>query len=429
MNPVEHWQERFAAQGPSGIEAARRKALDHFAAEGFPGRRNEEWKYTNPARIAKTAWEAAPRSFELDRETLEWLSSPVFACSVFVFVDGRYVADLSAPAALGGQLGFSNFAGGPEEAFIDSVGSAVTPFGALNTAFFEDGAHVRIAKGSHIEEPIHLVFVNTGGDDPVSSHPRVRVEAAAGSHVMVIEDHVSLAGGATFTNGVTEIDVAENAAVDWIKIQREDPSTFHVSEMRGNVGRDARLSAATLSFGSALLRNDARVRLSAPGAHCDLRGLFVAGGSQLVDNHTWVDHAEPHCTSDELYKGILDGQARGVFNGRVVVRPDAQKTNAAQQNPNLLLSRDAEINTQPQLEIYADDVKCSHGSTVGQLDEASLFYLRSRGIPEHDARNLLMRGFVSEITSALAVPAIGARVDDLVVERLGIARDLPKEDT
>lgn len=434
MNPLTSWQERFAsaaASGPPWLAALRRKAFDRFVAEGFPTTRVEEWRYTNTSRIARTAWEPRPEHVGLDRATLERISFPVFACSLFVFVNGRYEADLSTPAALAARFGVSSLAGeldgaGLEDG-LDTVAGPVTPFGALNTAFFEDGAHVRVPEGMRIDEPIHLVFVNAPGDEPTSAHPRVRIDAAPGSHVAVIEDHVSLGGGSSFTNAVTEIDVADGAAIDWIKVQREDPSAFHVSEMRGRVARDGRLSAAALCFGTALLRNDVRVRLAAEGAECDLRGLFVAGGNQLVDNHTWVDHARPRGTSRELYKGILDGRARGVFNGRVVVHADAQKSNASQQNPNLLLSRDAEIATQPQLEIHADDVKCSHGSTVGQLDEAALFYVRSRGIPEPEARDLLMRGFVSEITRALPVPAMGDRIADLVVERLGIAHDLPEE--
>jgi Fe-S cluster assembly protein SufD len=246
------------------------------------------------------------------------------------------------------------------------------------------------------------------------------VEAGPGSRAIVIEDHVSLGAGATFTNAVSELELGAGAALEWIKLQREAPTACHVSGVHARVARDARFSAAALSFGTALLRNDARVVLAEEGASCELRGLFVAGGDQHVDNHTWIDHLRPHGTSRELYKGILDGRARGVFNGRIVVRPDAQKSDALQQNQNLLLSRDAEIATQPQLEIHADDVKCSHGSTVGQLDPDATFYLRSRGIPEREARNLLMAGFVSEITRALSVPALAERTLELAVERLGM---------
>jgi len=433
VNPLAHWQERFAAAPPVGLpwlDALRRKAFDRFVEMGLPTTRAEEWRYTNPARIAKTAWDEAGPVPELDRQALERICSPVYACSVFVFVNGRYAPQLSTPPALGSWLGVSSLARAAARSELSqrlgSVGEPVTSFAALNSAFFGDGAWLRVAEGKRVDEPLHLVFVSAPEDDPIATHPRVLVEASPGSQLTVVEDHVSLAAGSSFTNCVTEVEIGANAGVEWIKVQREDPTTLHVSELRARVARDGRLSAHTLCFGTALTRNDARVRLDGPGARCDLRGLFVAGGDQLVDNHTWIDHAVPHGTSRELYKGILDGRARGVFNGRVVVRPDAQKSDAVQQNPNLLLSRDAEIATQPQLEIRADDVKCSHGSTVGQLDPDSLFYLRSRGVPLEEARDLLMRGFVSEITRELSVAALAERIDDLVVERLGMARDLPE---
>ncbi|NNL67790.1 MAG: Fe-S cluster assembly protein SufD [Myxococcales bacterium] len=435
MNPVAHWQDRFAGtaeRGPGSLAALRRKAIDRFAETGFPTTRIEEWRYTNPAAIAKLGWQPAT-PVEVEREAFERVAFPVFACSVVVFVNGHYVEALSTPPGLRPRLGVTPLAG----EFVDAdgarterlgslAGAAEGGFADLNTAFFRDGAHVRIPQGEIHEEPIHLVFVNAPGAGATDSHPRVLIEAEPGSRATVIEDHVSLArtsAGETLTNAITEIHADDGARVEWIKVQREHPGAFHVSGMHARVGRDARLSCHTLAFGTALTRNDLRVTLAEPGAECDLSGLFVAGGEQHVDNHTWIDHAKPHGTSRELYKGILDGRARGVFNGRVVVRPDAQKSNAQQQNPNLLLSRDAEMSTQPQLEIRADDVRCTHGSTIGQLDETALFYLRSRGIPRDEARQLLMRGFVSEITRGLSVPALAERIEDLAVERLETGRE------
>lgn len=437
MNPVAHWQDRFAGtseRGPGGLASLRRKAIDRFAETGFPTPRVEEWRYTNPAAIAKLAWQEAATP-PVERDAFERVAFPVFACSVVVFVNGRYAEALSTPPSLRPRLGVTPLAG----EFVDAdgarterlgslAGSAEGGFADLNTAFFRDGAHVRIPAGEIHEEPIHLVFVNApgAGASASDSHPRVLIEAEPGSRATVIEDHVSVvkqSAGATLTNAITEIHVDDGAEVEWIKVQREHPGAFHVSGTHARVGRDARLSCHTLAFGTALTRNDLRVTLAEPGAECDLSGLFVAGGDQHVDNHTWIDHAKPHGTSRELYKGILDGHSRGVFNGRVVVRPDAQKSNAQQQNPNLLLSRDAEMNTQPQLEIRADDVRCTHGSTVGQLDEKAMFYLRSRGIPQREARQLLMRGFISEVTRRLSVPALAERIEDLAVERLGAGRE------
>jgi len=436
----EHWLARFRAESPGGppwLASLRRKALDHFAEAGFPHVRMEAWRHTNPAPVARSPF-VAPRDAvaEIDRATLERISFPVFACSVFVFVNGRYAPALSTTPALGGWLGVSSLARDLDarpDALEGALGARAGPdagaFAALNTAFFEDGARVRVEAGADLAaEPIHLVFITAPGDAPAAAHPRVLVEAGAGSRATVIEDHVSLAPGTTLTNAVTELDVAENASLEWIKVQREHPSAFHMAGLHARVARDGRLATHTLSFGTRLTRNDARVTLADAGAWGELRGLFVGGGDQLVDNHTWVEHAKPHGTSRELYKGVLDARARGVFNGRVVVRPDAQKTDASQQNANLLLSRQADIATQPQLEIHADDVKCTHGSTVGQLDPDALFYLRSRGIGEAEARDILMRGFVSEITGALSVAPLAERIEDLVVERLGMAHELPEED-
>jgi Fe-S cluster assembly protein SufD len=431
MNAVAHWQERFRATGPDWLSALRRKSMDRLGETGFPTTRVEEWKYTNPAPITKVAWVTAPEA-TIDRESLERLSFPVFACSVIVFVNGRFAPDLSTSSALRPHLGVTSLADDLADDGDAASGLGGLSMGAqggfadLNLAFFEDGARVRIPAGEVHQIPIHLVFVNAPGEAPAAIHPRVWIHAEPGSQATVIEDHVSLGPGTSLTNAISEIQVGENARVEWIKVQREDPSAFHVAGLHARLERAARLSAHSICFGTALTRNDVRITLAAEGAECDLQGLFVAGGDQHVDNHTWIDHAKPHGTSRERYKGILDGRARGVFNGRIVVRMDAQKSNAEQQNANLLLSRDAEINTQPQLEIYADDVKCSHGSTVGQLDPDALFYLRSRGVPEEEARLLLMRGFVSEITRNLSVPALAERVEDLAVERLGIARALPE---
>jgi Fe-S cluster assembly protein SufD len=436
MNPVARWQERFRPAGaerePAWLDALRRKAMTHLSETGFPSTRVEAWKYTNPAPLLRVPWEAAPEA-TIGRDDLERLSFPVFACSVIVFVNGRFAPELSTASGLRPHLGVS-----PLARELEGDGEAVTGLGELsagaeggfadlNLAFFSDGACVRIPAGEVHEIPIHLVFVNAPGGTSAATHPRVWLHAGPGSQATVIEDHVSLAGGTSLTNAVSEVHVAEDARVDWIKVQREDPGAFHVSGLHARVERSGRLRAHTFSFGTALTRNDVRVTLAEEGAECELRGLFVAGGDQHVDNHTWVDHARPHGTSRELYKGILDGRARGVFNGRVLVRQDAQKSDARQQNPNLLLSRDAEVNTQPQLEIHADDVKCSHGSTVGQLDPDALFYLRSRGISLDPARALLMRGFVSEIARAVPVPALAERMEDLAVERLGLGRPLPED--
>jgi Fe-S cluster assembly protein SufD len=295
------------------------------------------------------------------------------------------------------------------------------PFAALNTAFLDDGAALHVPPGATALPPAHVVFL---ASREAVQHPRVLVVAGAESRVALIQDFVTLGAAPGFTNAVTEVVAGPGSRVDLVLVQREGAASFHVSNLQVRQERDSRVAVHTLTLGGSLVRNDAVLVLADEGAELDLRGLFLGGGSQLVDNHTLVDHAMPHGTSRALYKGILGGRARGVFRGRVVVRPDAQRTDALQSNPNLLLSDGARIESQPQLEIYADDVRCNHGSSIGRLDSDALFYLRARGIDEPAAREILTRGFAAEILSALPVPALGEALAELLGERL---RDLRGE--
>ena len=346
--------EAFSAarkQDPAWLIELRRNAIARFAELGFPSPRLEEWRYTNVAGIAKLAPEL---------ETTE--TSP----------------DL--PSRLGTLLDAKD-----------------RPFALLNTAFVSNVSLVQVGRNESPDEIVHLAFEAR----PAIQHPRVWIQLDEGGRATVLLDHTSVAGGPGLTNLVVEAEVGRNAQLDLVVLQRERDEHFHVSNVACRVARDGRLRCNTLTTGGALVRNDLDVVLADEGAECDLRGLFIGAGAQVIDNHTAVDHAMPHCSSRELYKGILGGQSKGVFRGRVIVRPDAQKTDASQSNPNLLLGERAEIDTKPQLEIYADDVKCSHGATVGQLDEDALFYLRSRGVSLGEARNLLIQAFANEITDAL----------------------------
>ena len=247
---------------------------------------------------------------------------------------------------------------------------------------------------------------------PTAAQPRVFIEAGRGSRGVVVQDHVSLSAAPAFTNAVSELHVGVEAELDWVLLQRESDATFHVSLAVALLERDAKLATHTVTLGGRFVRNDLAVTLAGEGAEATLNGLFLGRGERLVDNHSFVDHAVPHGTSRELYKGVLADRSRGVFRGRVLVRPDAQKTDARQSNPNLLLSEDAEIDSKPQLEIFADDVKCSHGSAIGRSDENALFYLRSRGIDEAAARALLVRGFAAEVLAALPEPALAETLGD-----------------
>lgn len=395
---VGHYVSRhadFAAarrDDPGWLVDLRAQTLARFAEVGFPSPRLEEWRYTNVAAIAKLS-----------------LDLPEGGCEPRLD-DGGQAHTLSFAEALRQA----------PDALRAGLGSCLDPkdrgFALLNTAFLAAGAWVRVPENACPEAPIHLRF-DAPGPGAVC-HPRVLVEAEPGSRAVVVLDHAGEGAGAGLTNLVAEIRVGANASLDLVLVQREGDAHFHVSNLACRVARDGRFTAHTLTASGALVRNDLDVVLEGEGAECDLRGLFLGSGSRLVDNHTSVDHAVPHCTSRELYKGILGGRSRGVFRGRVLVRPDAQKTDASQSNPNLLIGESAEIDTKPQLEIYADDVKCSHGATVGQLEEDALFYLRSRGIGRDDARNLLILAFASEITSALPGEELATRLGEAMSEGL-----------
>jgi Fe-S cluster assembly protein SufD len=431
----DHFVARFEAfrrrrgEEPAWLSELRDAAIDAFATRGLPSTRLEEWRYTNVSALAKTPFELDATHASVSREQLETLAFPLFACSLYVFVNGRFDAALSAPMALPAGSHLDSLASvcgaelaGPALHLGRDVDLKQHPFAALNTAFVEDGAVIRVPPAAQVEQPIHVVFLSTPASQPRVVHPRVLIVAEAGSRVSVIQDHVSLGGDVAFTNAVTEVRAGEDSHVDLVVIQREHQACLHVSNLQVRQQRDSRFSASTLTLGGALVRNDAEVLLGEEGAECNLHGLFVGAENQLIDNHTLIDHAVPRCTSRELYKGVLGGHARGVFRGRVIVRPDAQKTSAQQSNPNLLLSRGAEVDTKPQLEIYADDVKCSHGTSIGQLDMEALFYLRSRGLAEARARDLLTRAFALEILDSLPVAALGAGLDDLLLARLRVIR-------
>jgi Fe-S cluster assembly protein SufD len=359
-----------AAARADAFAALRRAGREAFAASGLPDTAREEWRYTSLAALAAQEWTLAPA----------W--APVVAAH------GAEILSLRDSPAAAPALG-------------DLVDLKQHPLAALATALLDDGIVIRSAANADVA-PISLALAAPASDRATLSLPRIRIDAARGSRVALVLVHTSAAPrGAHFTNAVIEVDVAENARVELTLVQRENDDAFHCSNTAVRLARDARFTSRVVSLGGRLTRNDLSVVLAGEGAECTLDGLYLGSGERLVDNHSLVDHAVPHCTSKQLYKGLLGGSSRGVFRGRVIVRPGAQKTNAAQSNSNLLLADGAEIDTKPQLEIYADDVKCSHGSAIGRLDENALFYLRSRGLDEREARALLTHGFAAEILNAL----------------------------
>jgi Fe-S cluster assembly protein SufD len=420
----------FAAAAGSGdpdwLRGLREDAAARFADQGLPSRRLEEWRYTNVTPLAEVRFElpgSAPAP--VTRDAVESISSPVFACSVYVFVDGRYRPELSSPRTFAGNLRIESLAelrARSPERLAGRLGRLADakrhPFVALATAFLDDGACLVVPRGVQIEQPIHVVQLASGAEPDRICHPRLLVVAEPGSRATLIQDFVSLSEARGFTNAVAELWVEPGAALDCVLLQRENAHGFHVSNLEARIARDAKLVVHTLTLGGGFVRNDLNGVLEAEGAALRLEGLTVASGTQLVDNHTVVDHALPHGESRQRYKCVLGGRARGVFRGRVIVRPDAQKTSASQASANILLGDGAEIDAKPQLEIWADDVKCSHGATIGRLDENALFYLRSRGIDAATARDLLVQGFASEVLASLPSPALAEGLSDLLREQL-----------
>lgn len=415
---LDAFREERSPREPAWLADVRRAGFERFRHLGFPGPRDEAWKYTNVAPILKVPFAAAAE--EGPRRTL---SPPTTKDGVqLVFVNGRYAPALSSLAAADNGVEVASLretlTNRPEkvEPHLARIAREGTTFADVNTALLEDGAFVRIPAGVVLAEPIHILFLSEPEFGPTISHPRNLVVAEPGSQAVVVESWIGTAGALYFTNAVTEVFLGDGAVLDFYKLERESLEAFHVATMEVLQGRDSTFHSHSITLGGALVRNDLNVQLDAPGASCTLNGLFLGSGTQHLDNHTKIDHAQPHGTSRELYKGIMSGRSRGVFNGRIVVRPDAQKTDAMQTNKNLLLSKEALVNSEPALEIFADDVKCRHGSTIGQLDETAMFYLRSRGIGEAEARDLLVYAFASDVASRIRIAPIRA----LVEEHLGL---------
>jgi len=288
----------------------------------------------------------------------------------------------------------------------------------LNTALFADGAFLYVPPGDVVETPIHVMFVSTDEGRPTMAHPRVLAVIGENAKASVIESYVGPGDARYFTNAVTEIVVGENGSLDHYKIQRESLHAYHVATMQVLQKRNARFQSHSVSFGGSIVRNDIVAVLDGEGVDCTLNGLYLGDGRRVVDNHTTIDHAKPHCGSREIYKGILADHARAVFNGKIIVRPDAQKTDAKQTNKALLLSEDATINTKPQLEIFANDVKCTHGAAVGQMDDEAIFYLRARGLGLNEARNLLVHAFAGDVLNRMPLEALRTRVEGVLLQLL-----------
>lgn len=412
--------------GPGWLVDRRREALDRFAKLGVPTTKHEDFRFTNLRGLVDAEFGVAPRpSVEAARAAIDGAPFADLGCPRAVIVDGHFVRELSTiPAENDGPrvVSFADALNDMPEVveahFARHADIGANAFNALNTAFARDGLVVHVPNRAVVEEPIHILSVTTGGDAPIATHGRYLIVAGTSSQVTVVETHVSAASRSYLTNPVTEIVAGADAHVDHYRIQAEGPNGYHVGSTHTWQDRDSVTSTHTISVGGRMARNDAVATLGGVAGEANLNGLYLVGDGEHVDNHTTLVHAAENCSSREVYKGVLDGAARAVFHGRIVVEKDAQETDSYQTNNNLLLSKDARVNTKPQLEIYADQVKCSHGATIGQMDADSVFYLRSRGIERAAAEGMLIYAFASEVLDGVRVDALREPLMDRLFEWL-----------
>lgn len=420
----------LATVGPETLHQMRAGALERYTAVGLPTHKDEEFKYTSFRAVAETEFVPA---YGATVEAEDLASHPIAALTGprLTFVNGEYAPELSELNGLPREMTVSSLAQALEVqpgrvmAHLGQIASLEGRLGStnderflnLNTAFIQDGAFVWIPKGVEMEQPLHLLFINRADHGAFAAHPRVLIVADEGCRAKVVESHIGL-GGTYLSNVVTELAIAARAHVEHVRIQMESDDAFHVGWVAARQEADSVWSSNVASFGASLSRVDVNVFVAGEHTETWLNGASMGSGTQLMDHHTRIDHAQPNCNSFEVYKTVLAGRSHGVFNGKIFVYEDAQKTDAKQTNQALLLSKTAEIDTKPQLEIFADDVKCTHGATVGQLREDALFYLRSRGIPLAEARALLVYAFVAEVIEKISVEPVRELMEQVLFQKL-----------
>ncbi|HEY6446253.1 MAG TPA: Fe-S cluster assembly protein SufD [Acidobacteriaceae bacterium] len=440
VEQVENWLENFteAQKDAPGrtlpwLRKLREEAFARFCSTGFPTTHDEDWRFTNVAAIARTAFR--PAASDQTSQTGVGAFALPGAAAQLVFVNGRFVKDLSLLANLPNGVTVASLREQIEqhpETLENHLGRYASTerdaFVALNTSFLSDGAYVHVPRGVALHAPIFLLYLSTKEDAPTVTHPRNLIVAEAESQVALIEDYISIGGeSVVLSNAVTELVAGDNAIAEHFLIEREHHKAWNITTLRIQQGRTANVASHSLLLGGGLVRNNVHPVLAGEGGECLINGLFLGAGRQHLDNYMHVEHAAPHCGSRQFYNGILDGHAHGVFHGRIVVHKVAQKTDAKQTNRNLLLSDDAQIDTKPQLEIYADDVKCTHGATIGQIEENALFYLRSRGISESEARRLLLMAFAEECVERMHAGPARDHVEKLVREHLLSLESAPQD--
>lgn len=407
----------------NGFHQLRKAAISKFSELGFPTTRNEEWKYTNVSPILEHKFKLLQEPVGLTKKDIQPFLFEGLEENVLVFINGKFSEELSKiqSDASGLIIGSLKDAMNHHTSIVNQhLGSYISfedeSFTALNTAFTNEGAFIYVPENMVVETPIHLLNLSDSQDSDLISHPRNLFIAGKSSQVQIIESFHALSDATYFNNLVTEVFVDENAIVDHLKIQEESRHAFHVSNTQVHQQSNSVYTSVNIDLGGSLVRNNLSVQLNGKNCESHLFGFYLGTGTQHIDNHTFIDHAMPHCFSNELYKGILDEKARGVFNGKILVRQDAQKTNALQSNKTLLLTNDAQINAKPQLEIFADDVKCTHGATIGQLDDEALFYLRARGISEEMAGAMLRHAFISDVLENVKIDAVRQRLDKTIID-------------
>ena len=391
------------------LTALRRRALEEFLARGFPSQREEQWKYTNLRRLEMRSFAPVATPGPIEAQSADWVAH---GGARIVLVDGHWSPSLSSSSAYPPGvtvLSLGQWASRDPVAVaarLTDRPAASPAFDRLNLAFFTDGVVIHLAEGAQTHEPIYIVHQRSAQAQGAMSHPRILVRAGRASRCTLIEQYLGPADAEYFTNAVASFELGDGARVEHYRLQQESARSFHIGAASARLEANSRYALHDIALGASLGRTDVATALDGHGAHVELHGLIAPTGAQHLDAHTFIDHAAPHTTSAEDYRGVADGRGRGVFNGKVIVRPDAQKVDARQSSRNLLLSPTAEIDTKPELEIYANDVKCSHGATTGQLDAAALFYLRSRGVSESDARAMLIRAFAESILTSVEHPPL-----------------------
>jgi len=426
INNFKKYESGLNGESKSFIHKLRKEAIKHFESSNFPTQKNEEWKYTDVSPITKQNFVPAVNSTELNFSTEEIAKYffTGFDSYLLVFVNGIYNEKLSRIGEVSNGVRIGSLKKMVKEdqqlieKYLGNLAVIENSFNSLNTAYSVDGLFVHLPENKIVEKPIQVLFINSSEKEAVLSSPRNLIIAEKNSQVRIITHYKGVSDQAYLSNNVTEVFADDESNVSIYKIQNELDDAYHIDKVQAKQGKKSVFSHYNITFGGAIVRNDINTVHDGENIETHYYGLYMINGKQHVDNHTFVDHAMPNCMSNELYKGILDENSHGVFNGKIIVRQDAQKTNAYQQNKTILLSKTATIDTKPQLEIFADDVKCSHGATVGHLDEVSEFYIRSRGVPQELAKSMLIRAFANDVIESINIDPLKEQINHMIFEHL-----------